>query len=190
MSDLIIKKNGTDYKLPMLAEHYPADRVYLDGDTSKTVQDECVRKTGDTMTGDLTLGKAGTALKIRGSGSRYHNITSAATGSNKDIVLPNKSGTVALVGDDVYVSSTVVKKFLSLWMASFSVTGLVQAIIDNVTTDNKQVLIEGLCEASGFQSFNGYLYADKAYGSFLIQKYTGDTYIAKVDNRNITYRSL
>lgn len=40
MSDLIIKKNGTDYKLPMLAEHYPADRVYLDGDTSKTVQDE------------------------------------------------------------------------------------------------------------------------------------------------------
>ena len=38
MSDLIIKKNGTDYKLPMLAEHYPADRVYLDGDTSKTVQ--------------------------------------------------------------------------------------------------------------------------------------------------------
>lgn len=39
MSDLIIKKNGTDYKLPMLAEHYPADRVYLDGDTTKSVQD-------------------------------------------------------------------------------------------------------------------------------------------------------
>ena len=39
MSEAIIKKNGTDYKLPMLAEHYPADRVYLDGDTSKTVQD-------------------------------------------------------------------------------------------------------------------------------------------------------
>lgn len=39
MSDLIIKKNGTDYELPMLAEHYPADRVYLDGDINKTVQD-------------------------------------------------------------------------------------------------------------------------------------------------------
>lgn len=39
MSDLIIKKNGTDYKLPMLAEHYPADRVYLDGDITKTVRD-------------------------------------------------------------------------------------------------------------------------------------------------------
>lgn len=40
MSDLIIKKNGTDYKLPMLAEHYPADRVYLNGDINKTVQDK------------------------------------------------------------------------------------------------------------------------------------------------------
>lgn len=185
-----VNKNGKEYPLGFMPGHYPADRVYLDGDTSKTVQDECVRKTGDTMTGDLTLSKAATVFKIRGSGSRYHNITSAATGSNKDIVLPNKSGTVALVGDDVYVSSTVVKKFLSLWMASFSITGLVQAIIDNVTTDDKRVLIEGLCEASGFQSFNGYLYADKAYGSFLIQKYTGDLYMAMVNNGNVTYRSL
>ena len=39
MSDLIIKKNGTDYKLPMLAEHYPADRVYLHGDIEKNVED-------------------------------------------------------------------------------------------------------------------------------------------------------
>ena len=38
MSDLIIKKNGTDYKLPMLAEHYPADRVYLNGDIHNTIQ--------------------------------------------------------------------------------------------------------------------------------------------------------
>lgn len=51
MSDLIIKKNGTDYKLPMLAEHYPADRVYLDGDTSKTVQDSIdeIDETVDNM---------------------------------------------------------------------------------------------------------------------------------------------
>lgn len=38
MSDLIIKKNGTDYELPMLAEHYPADRVYLHGDTDDDVE--------------------------------------------------------------------------------------------------------------------------------------------------------
>ena len=47
MSDLIIKKNGTDYKLPMLAEHYPADRVYLDGDINKNVQDEIDEVAGD-----------------------------------------------------------------------------------------------------------------------------------------------
>lgn len=58
-----------------------------------------VSKSGDTMTGDLTLGKASTILKLRASGSRYTNITSAATGSDKDIELPNKSGTVALTSD-------------------------------------------------------------------------------------------
>lgn len=40
MSDLIIKKNGTDYKLPMLAEHYPADRVYENGDINKNLQNK------------------------------------------------------------------------------------------------------------------------------------------------------
>lgn len=34
-----INKNGKEYDLGFIPEHYPADRVYLDGDTSKTVQD-------------------------------------------------------------------------------------------------------------------------------------------------------
>ena len=64
MSDLIIKKNGTDYKLPMLAEHYPADRVYLDGDTSKTVQDfaddiRCDKTTAGTYTLRATVDAQG-----------------------------------------------------------------------------------------------------------------------------------
>lgn len=39
MPEAIIKKNGTDYPIQTMPLHYPADRVYLDGDTSKTVQD-------------------------------------------------------------------------------------------------------------------------------------------------------
>ena len=102
MPDIIVKKDGTDYPLQTMPLHYPADRVYLNGDTNDDAEsaiDGKVSKSGDTMTGDLTLGKASTVLKIRASGSRYTNLTSAATGSDKDIVLPNKSGTIALTSD-------------------------------------------------------------------------------------------
>lgn len=34
-----VNKNGKGYSLGFMPEHYPADRVYLDGDTTKTVQD-------------------------------------------------------------------------------------------------------------------------------------------------------
>jgi len=94
-----INKNGKEYPLGFMPKHYPADRVYLDGDTTKTVQDECVRKTGDTMTGDLTLEKQGTVLTIRAGGSKSTRITSSASGSDRDIVLPNQSGTLALTSD-------------------------------------------------------------------------------------------
>ena len=39
MPDVKIKKDGTDYPLQTMPLHYPADRVYLNGDTTKTVQD-------------------------------------------------------------------------------------------------------------------------------------------------------
>lgn len=34
-----VNKNGKEYPIGNMPMHYPADRVYLDGDTSKTVQD-------------------------------------------------------------------------------------------------------------------------------------------------------
>ena len=40
MSELIVKKNGVEYPIQTMPLHYPADRVYLNGDTTKTVQDE------------------------------------------------------------------------------------------------------------------------------------------------------
>lgn len=38
MPEAIIKKDGTDYPLQTMPLHYPADRVYLDGDTTNTTQ--------------------------------------------------------------------------------------------------------------------------------------------------------
>lgn len=38
-----INKNGKEYDLGFIPEHYPADRVYLDGDVTKTVQDAIER---------------------------------------------------------------------------------------------------------------------------------------------------
>lgn len=35
-----INKNGKEYPIGVMPQHYPADRVYLDGDTTKNVQDE------------------------------------------------------------------------------------------------------------------------------------------------------
>ena len=93
-----IKKFFSDLKT--VAFSGSADDVAYDSNTTiKSAVDGKVSKSGDTMTGDLTLGKASTVLKIRASGSRYSNITSSATESDKDIVLPNKSGTVALTSD-------------------------------------------------------------------------------------------
>lgn len=72
MSDLIIKKNGTDYKLPMLAEHYPADRVYLDGDINKTVQDAIdgnftLAGTITTLNGEVSIPSTANEILVNGS---------------------------------------------------------------------------------------------------------------------------
>ena len=66
-----------------------------------------VNKSGDTMTGDLTLSKQGTIFKIRAGGSRYTNITSSASGADSSIVLPNASGTVALTSNIPDISGKV-----------------------------------------------------------------------------------
>lgn len=44
-------KDGNEYPLGFMPEHYPADRVYLDGDTSKTVQD-AIERGGVSVTTD------------------------------------------------------------------------------------------------------------------------------------------
>ena len=110
MSDLIIKKNGTDYKLPMLAEHYPADRVYLDGDTSKTVQDAVdtltQNETGDyidltsytqdwyTFPSDgyllsSTSDNASMTVRLRGATSGF-NINSLTKNGENDVIYVRK----------------------------------------------------------------------------------------------------
>lgn len=70
MSEAIIKKNGTDYPLLTMPNHYPADRVYLDGDTTKTVQDKCARK-ADLTNLDLT-GTTNTTGSTIASGTYFY----------------------------------------------------------------------------------------------------------------------
>lgn len=63
MSEAIIKKNGIDYPLLVMPNHFPADRVYLDGDTSKTVQGavdelagkDLIRVTYSTSTDSISM---------------------------------------------------------------------------------------------------------------------------------------
>lgn len=70
MSEVIIKKNGTDYPLLVMPNHYPADRVYLDGDTSKNVQDKVARKS-DLTNLDLT-GTTNTSGSTIASGTYFY----------------------------------------------------------------------------------------------------------------------
>ena len=63
-----INKNGKEYDLGFMPKHYPADRVYLDGDTSKTVQELVARKS------DLTnISQSGaTATQAISSGTYFY----------------------------------------------------------------------------------------------------------------------
>ena len=70
MSEAIIKKNGIDYPLLTMPNHYPADRVYLDGNTTKNVQDKCARK-ADLANLDLT-GTINTTGSTISSGTYFY----------------------------------------------------------------------------------------------------------------------
>jgi len=82
-----INKNGKGYPLGFMPEHYPADRVYLDGDTDKNVQELVARKsdltnldlTGTTNTTGSTI-SSGTYFYLNGTLVRAKtDIASGAT---------------------------------------------------------------------------------------------------------------
>lgn len=97
MSKIILKKDGIDYLFGFIPIHYPGDRVYLDGDTTKTVQDKCARKadltnldlTGTTNTTGSTIA-SGTYFYLNGTLVRAKTaIASGATftsGTNYEVV--------------------------------------------------------------------------------------------------------
>lgn len=58
-----INKNDKEYPLGFMPEHYPADRVYLDGDTSKTVQDE-IERGSVSLTGSASETVADLLLRL------------------------------------------------------------------------------------------------------------------------------
>lgn len=103
MSKIILKKNGTDYLFGLIPLHYPADRVYLDGDTTKTVQDKVARKadltnldlTGTTNTTGSTIA-TGTYFYLNGVLVRAK--TAIASGATFTL---NTNYEVATVGDAI-----------------------------------------------------------------------------------------
>ena len=86
-----INKNGKEYDLGFIPEHYPADRVYLDGDTSKTVQGEIDKLEGN---------KVATYTDITGYTSRSNMYQAPSDGY---ILIRNATGAVGqgvLYGSD------------------------------------------------------------------------------------------
>ena len=71
------KKGNTKHLTGQIPLHYPGDRVYLDGDKTKTVQDKCARKadltnldlTGTTNTTGSTIA-SGTYFYLNGTFAR------------------------------------------------------------------------------------------------------------------------
>ena len=68
------KKGNTKLLTGQIPLHYPADRVYLDGDTTKSVQDKCARK-ADLTNLDLTGTTNTTGSAITGGTFFYLNGT-------------------------------------------------------------------------------------------------------------------
>lgn len=129
MSDLIIKKNGTDYKLPMLAEHYPADRVYLDGDINKTVQDALSISSG-VVTFDSNWGGSIAALKKVGHvctlWMRYQ------TGLSTDFT----NGVIAHVPAEFFPNDNICIPCVKLDSSGINVTGSgYLVLLNNATGD-------------------------------------------------------
>lgn len=81
-----INKNEKEYPLGFMPEHYPADRVYLDGDTSKTVQDRLTWKLKGSKTGTTAIALPSTysELLIHVKHGQYFNYTFYLVSANDD----------------------------------------------------------------------------------------------------------
>jgi hypothetical protein len=121
-----INKNGTKEKIGiLLPASYPSNKVTYNGGTVKDALDDKVSKSGDTMSGNLTIDRQDGSPMIGGQSiltlgnnlgidqdknseglvylysmtGKKTVLTSTADGSDKIIEFPNKAGTVALKTD-------------------------------------------------------------------------------------------
>lgn len=70
------KKGNTKLLTGQIPLHYPGDRVYLDGDTTKTVQDKCARKadlTNDIQSFSIEVKKKKYIQSNRSSKTIFNN---------------------------------------------------------------------------------------------------------------------
>lgn len=116
MSKIILKKNGTDYPLLTMPNHYPADRVYLDGDTTKNVQDAVDKSQAMIATVQPNL----TAIKAYAKGEQFvyngllYKVTTAI----------NSGGTITIGGNCELADSVTeqIRDILTEYIIGVSVT--------------------------------------------------------------------
>lgn len=104
------------------------------------IADECVQKSGDTMSGTLQLGDSSARgeLRIMGNdkthyGSFYNSSAEALTG-NRRYSLPNKEGTIALKSDFASGIATCPYSSTYYCIGSVTVPSTIQAVVANVVS--------------------------------------------------------
>lgn len=118
-----INKNGKTYEGGVIPKNYPASNISYNNSQSglsadnvqgaiDEIADGKIDKSGDTMSGTLQLGDSSTRgeLKIIGNDKthygRFYNSSGVALSANRNYLLPDKSGTMALVEDFTPVNIT------------------------------------------------------------------------------------
>ena len=111
-----INKNGKEYDLGFMPEHYPADRVYLDGDTTKTVQDAIDELNGKIISGVflvtvqiginvISSGNISGTLPTNHAKAVYLIVNHSLSRSSKDII--SCDSTDILINTDIAQTLTV-----------------------------------------------------------------------------------
>ena len=111
-----INKNGKEYDLGFIPEHYPADRVYLDGDTTKNVQgaiDEVATPTFTEASTRSNINSGETISTLFGKIKKWFTDlkTVAFSGSYNDLsdkpTIPDISTKVSKTGDTMSGDLTI-----------------------------------------------------------------------------------
>lgn len=175
--------------------------------------DTKVSKSGDTISGNLTLAYPGTTSAEGYSELRLGNnipvgtdgnshgiilmygrtdkriaITADRPTADRTITLPDKDGIVALTSDIFYVGDRKIIN-ISVEGTGTSVDTAVQDVLNAIDTESKYCYVRALQFKSGARYLSGYVYPNKNYGSFILQDYL-HCYFCSINNSVISYTQI